>query len=275
MSDIELRRTGSLAYREAGPGEGADPAATPVLCLHGFPETSWMWNDVLTACASRGRRAIALDRPGCGRSEPDPPSTWTRQVDAVERFASELDLPPVHLVVHDWGGLIGLRWACDHPERIAGLVISATGFFPDGKWHGMADALRTPGTGEQVIAGMDREGFGGLMSSIGQGFTEEAIDEYWLSFETEPGRTGVLELYRSGNFEDLIPYEGKLAALGVPVLLLWGETDDFAPLAGAHRFAKEIPGAELTSIPGAGHFLYSDAPEKAAAAVAGFVAAST
>ena len=46
-----------------------------------------------------------------------------------------------------WGGLIGLRWACEHPDAVEALVISSTGFFPDGKWHGMAKALSEPGTG--------------------------------------------------------------------------------------------------------------------------------
>jgi pimeloyl-ACP methyl ester carboxylesterase len=268
MSAVELRRAGPFAYSEALPDR--DPSPTPVFCLHGFPETSWMWREVLSACADAGIRAIAMDRPGCGRSEADPPATWTRQVDAVERFAVELDLPPVILVVHDWGGLIGLRWACDHPERIRGLVISSTGFFPDGKWHGMAQGLRAPGTGEELIEGMNRESFGGLMHSVGSGFDEEAIDEYWLSFGTEEGRAGILEMYRSGNFEELIPYEGKLAGLGVPTLLLWGESDEFAPVASAHRLAMEIPGSELKFVQGAGHFLYSDAPDEAAEAVAGF-----
>ena len=103
-----------------------------------------MWRHVLEAAADAGHRALALDRPGSGRSEPDPPATWARQVEAIERFADELDLPPVILVVHDWGGLIGLRWACDHPDRVKALVISSSGFFSDGKWHGMAEGLRTP-----------------------------------------------------------------------------------------------------------------------------------
>ena len=56
-------------------------------------------------------------------------------------------------------------------------------------------------------------------------------------------------------------------------MILWGESDVFAPVAGAHRFVDEIPGAELRIIDGAGHFLYSDAPEESAAAVVEFVSA--
>jgi pimeloyl-ACP methyl ester carboxylesterase len=67
-------------------------------------------------------------------------------------------------------------------------------------------------------------------------------------------------MYRSGDFEKLQAYEGKLAALGVPAQLIWAAEDEFAPVGGAHRLAAEIPGAELTIIDGAGHFVVEDAP---------------
>lgn len=269
MSEAEVKRIGSLAYRESLPDGQAKPS--PVLCLHGFPETSLMWEGVLAAATDAGYRALALDFPGSGRSPANPPATWERQMDAVERFVTDLDLPPVVLVVHDWGGLIGLRWACEHPEHIAALVISDTGFFADGNWHGMAEGLRTPETGEQMLASLDRDAFGQMMAAISPGLAPEAIDEYWLSFGTPEGQGAVLEMYRSGDFEKLAPYDGELGRLGVPTLILWGGSDEFAPVGGAHRLHHQIPGSEIHVIEEAGHFLYSDAPEESAAAVADFV----
>ena len=64
------------------------------------------------------------------------------------------------------------------------------------------------------------------------------------------------------DFEKLAPYDGKLAALGVPTLLLWGADDEFAPLAGARRFEREIPGARLIAIEGAGHFVVDHDPDR-------------
>jgi haloalkane dehalogenase len=61
---------------------------------------------------------------------------------------------------------------------------------------------------------------------------------------TDEGRMAQLELYRSGEFAELAPYDGRLAALGVPTLLLWGGRDQFAPVAGAHRFQAELPHAD-------------------------------
>jgi haloalkane dehalogenase len=193
-------------------------------------------------------------------------------VEVVEQFRRALGLERVALVVHDWGGLIGLRWACDHPDAVTALVVSNTGFFPDGKWHGMAETLRTEGVGEATLEALTRESFGAMLRATGRGFSDEAIDDYWKAFTTERGRRGQLELYRSGDFAKLAPYEGRLAALGVPTLVLWGEDDEFAPVAGAHRFHKEIPDSKLTIVEGAGHFVFEDAPERTAAEVAEFLA---
>ncbi len=253
-----------LSYREAGPADG--PVA---LLLHGFPESSFMWDPVMPAIAGAGWRAVAPDFAGFGDSRPDPPGTWERHIEALERFRGELGIERCVPVMHDWGGLIGMRWACDHPDAVRALVISSTGFFSDGKWHGMAKALKEEGTGDQVMDGFTREGFEAVMRLSSNGMTDEAIGEYWKAFETVAGRQGVLELYRSGDFSKLEGYD--LAGLGVPALLVWGEEDEFAPVAGAHRFERELPDTDLVVVKGARHFVWEDAPEECGAALAGFL----
>ena len=270
MRASQLRSAAGLAYRE-GPPEGEAADAPPVLCIHGFPETSYMWRSVLDAVAASGRRAIAPDLPAFGDSPPDPPGTWAQHVDAIAGFHEALGLGRVWLVVHDWGGLIGLRWACDHPEAIAGLVISDTGFFPDGRWHGMAKALQEEGQGEQLLDAFERQGFGKMLASFSPGFDEKAADEYWRVFGTEEGRLAVLTFYRTCDFSELEPYQDQLAALKVPTLLLWGENDQFAPLGGAYRFKKLLPQAELVVVEGAGHFVYADEPRRCAREVVDFL----
>src|SRR5918997_3240318 len=187
-----------LSYREAGPADG--PVA---LMLHGFPESSFMWTGVMPAVADAGWRAVAPDLAGFGDSEPDPPGTWERHIEALERFRQELGIERCVPVMHDWGGLIGMRWACEHSDAVDALVISATGFFPDGKWHGMAKALKEPGTGEQVMEGFTREGFEAVLRQASSGMTEAAMAEYWKAFADDAHRAGVLELYRSGDFAKL------------------------------------------------------------------------
>jgi haloalkane dehalogenase len=135
----------------------------------------------------------------------------------------------------------------------------------------MAAALRTPGTGEELVEGMTRETFGGLMGAVSPAMEQAAIDDYWRSLGTAAGRQAVLEMYRSGDFEKLAPYEGALARLGLPTLIIWGENDEFSPVAGAHRFHGEIPGSQLEVVADAGVFVFADAPEGGVGAVLGFV----
>jgi haloalkane dehalogenase len=149
-------------------------------------------------------------------------------------------------------------------------VISGTGFFPDGKWHGLAQALRTEVEGERMVSGMTGASFAELLAATSPGIDSVAAGEYFKAFSDDDRRRGQLELYRSGDFEKLAGY--RLADLGVPTLLLWGENDEFAPVAGAHRFERELPDSELVVVEGAGHFVWEDAPERCAEAVTGFLA---
>src|SRR5204862_8354064 len=202
---------------------------------------SYMWRDLLPALAADGWRCVAPDLPGFGATPVDRPATWERMVDAVEAFRQDAGLARVVLVVHDWGGLIGLRWACEHPGAVRALVISNTGFFADGKWHGLARMLRTPGMGEELVGGMTRAAFGVGMREQSPRMDERALDEYFKAFADEPRRRGQLELYRSAEFAELAAYRGRLASLGVPVLLLWGPEDRYVPVAAARRFMRELP----------------------------------
>jgi haloalkane dehalogenase len=259
-----------IAYREWLPST-TDGAAPTVLAVHGYPTSSYLWRNVLPEVTQAGYRALAPDLPGFGDSPPDLPSTWERQVENVERFRTALGLERVALIVHDWGGLIGLRWACDHPGVVTALVITDTGFFPDGKWHGMAKTLRTEGEGEQLVENVTRELLATFMRQVTPALAEDVIDEFFKAFGDAERRQSQLDLYRSGDFSKLEPYRGKLAELAVPTLIVWGAKDEFAPVAGAYRFNKEIPGSRLVVLEGAGHFLMEDEPERVTSEIAGFL----
>jgi haloalkane dehalogenase len=263
---VGLERAAGLAYRQAG-----DSSDRVALLIHGYPESSFMWRDALSALAGAGWRALAPDLPGYGDSEPDPPGTWERHIAALERFVGELELGPVALVTHDWGVPIGLRWACEHPGAARALVISDGGFHSDRRWHDLANVMRTPGDGERLLAGYTREAFFAGMRALSDGMSEAALEDYWKGFADDTRRAGHLELYRSGDFEKLLPYDGRLAALELPALILWGEEDRFAGVRLAHRFHEELPESELAIFAGAGHFVWDDEPERATEALVDFL----
>ena len=150
------------------------------------------------------------------------------------------------LGVHDWGGLIGLRWACDHPDAVSALVITDTGFFPDGRWHGMAKSLRTEGEGEQLLENLNRDLFGMALRQISPALAGRGVDEFWKAYGDEERSAAASSTSTARvTSPSSSAYDGKLAALGVPAAIVWGAKDEFAPVGGAHRFHKQLPGRAL------------------------------
>ncbi|MEU7002959.1 haloalkane dehalogenase [Nonomuraea sp. NPDC046570] len=134
-----------MAYVEAG-----HPAAEPVLLLHGEPTWSFLYRHVMRELAAAGLRAIAVDLVGFGRS--DKPElvadhTYARHVEWTRALAFDaLGLDRITVVGQDWGGLIGLRLAAEHPERFARIVAANTGL-PTGDiplpepWHRFRESV--------------------------------------------------------------------------------------------------------------------------------------
>src|ERR1044072_1482747 len=158
-----------LSFRSAG-----DPAHPAVLLVHGYPASSYMWAPALHALAARGLYALAPDLAGFGDSAPGAggTNTWERHVEALERFRGDRR---VALVGHDWGGLIGLRWACDHPDAVWAVVIADTGFFSDRRWHATAKTLRTDGEGEQLMDNLNRDLLAAAMGQLSPGMPDDAV----------------------------------------------------------------------------------------------------
>ena len=114
-----------LAYLDEGDGE-------PVIFFHGEPTWSFLWRKVIPPVREAGYRCIAPDLPGFGRSDKPTDIDWysyDRHVEMTAGLLADLDLREATVVVHDWGGPIGLRHAVEQPERISRLVIMDTGLF--------------------------------------------------------------------------------------------------------------------------------------------------
>ncbi len=114
-----------LAHLDEGDG-------SPVVFLHGEPTWSFLWRGAIPPVRDAGFRCIAPDYAGFGRSDkPTDPEwyTYDRHVEHMAALFDVLDLRDATVVLHDWGGPIGLRLAVDYPERVARLVLMDTGPF--------------------------------------------------------------------------------------------------------------------------------------------------
>lgn len=256
-------------------GDGA-----PVLLLHGEPTSSYLWRNVIPPIVATGRRrAVAPDLIGFGSSDKPADVGWysyDRHVASVERLVETLDLRGLTLVVHDWGGPIGLRFAVEHEDLVERVVILDTGIGggrpPSDTWLRFRDVVRTMGSAIDPVRLIE--------SGTVNGLDDEARAAYGAAFPTPESKAGVLA------FPELVPAEpdhpntapmnrvrDALRSWTKPTLVIWGAEDAALPPALAHGFSELIPGAgEPVIVEGAGHFLQEDKPEEVAAAILRFLA---
>jgi haloalkane dehalogenase len=266
-----------MAYVQAGPTDGP-----VVLCLHGEPSWSFLYRAMLPVLAAAGLRVVAPDLVGFGRS--DKPAqvedhSYARHVEWVRCLAFDaLDLRGVTLVGHDWGGLIGLRLAAEHPDRFAGLVAANTGL-PTGDqpmpeiWWQMRRAMQTAESldiGRAVQAGCRTR----LPAAVRAGYDAPFPDpSYQAGPRAMPGLvpTAPDDPASAANRAAW----ATLAASPLPMLVAFSDGD---PITGAmapvlRRVMAGAQGREHPVLAGAGHFLPEDAGPALAAHVAAFVRA--
>jgi pimeloyl-ACP methyl ester carboxylesterase len=247
---------------EAGPARDA----TAVVFLHGNPGSSDDWEPLIAAVGATGKRALAFDLPDFG--ETIAAAGFEHTVPGYAAFVdaalAALGVERVHLVLHDFGGPIGLYWIAGHAERVAGLTLIDIGILPGYKWHRLARIWRTPVLGEIFQGTATRSAFRFLVNrdeprGLPRPFVERMFDHY-----DRRTKRAVLKLYRATD-DPGFPDPELLAALRergeLPTLVIWGGGDAYLPSSYAERQREFFPTAEVNVLPHSGHWPFADAPE--------------
>lgn len=260
-----------LHYIENGSG-------SIVLCLHGVPAWCFVYRKLFPPLRGN-HRIVALDFMGFGRSDkPDNPDAHTlaRHCDLLTRFVSALDLRGITLVVHDWGGLIGLAALQSMEDRVDRLVIMNTGL-PTGdepapaeflKWRDYVKATPDLPVGKIVRSGLARP----------EAMTREVLAAYDAPFPDAAYKAGVraLPLLVPLRRDDGVATEMQrarefLASWTKPALIMFSDRDPVTR-GGGRFFCKHIPGAEAEIvIRDAGHFLQEEKGAEVAMHIAQFL----
>jgi len=261
-----------MAYVEAGPADGPT-----VLLLHGEPTWSFLYRRVIGILARAGARVIAPDLIGFGRS--DKPAdladhSYARHVDWVRAFAFDaLGLAGVTVVGHDWGGLIGLRLATEHADRIARIVATNTGL-PTGDqempevWLRFREAVRTApflDVPRMVRAGCRTTPAPEVLAAYDAPFPDET---YKAAARAMPGLVPVRpdDPAAAANRAAW----RRLSTWDKPFLVAFSDSDPITS-AMAPVLRSVVPGAESVTLAGAGHFVQEDAGDELGTAIAAFV----
>ena len=254
--------------------EGARDAA-PVLMLHGEPSWCYLYRKMIPVITAAGLRAVAPDLVGFGRS--DKPAvrtdyTYQRHVDWMTALVEALDLREITLVCQDWGGLIGLRLAAEHPERFARIVAANT-FLPTGDMPAGEAFLRWQQFSQETpvfnIGGIVR---GGCVTK----FAPEVEAAYNAPFPDDSYKEGARQ------FPLLVPTRPDDPASDAnrrawevlqrwekPFLCAFSDSDPITR-GGDRALQAMVPGTKgqpHTTIVGGGHFLQEDKGEELAKVV--------
>jgi haloalkane dehalogenase len=242
--------------------EGDGP---PVLFMHGEPTWSFLWRKVIGPVRDAGFRCIAPDLAGFGRSDKPTPLDWytyDHHVEVMSALVEQLDLRGATIVVHDWGGPIGLRLAVEHADRFERIVILDTGLFTGHQkmsdaWIAFRDFVART---EDLPVGFLVKG--GCHTDPG----EAVIAAYEAPFPAATAKAGAraFPLILPTTPEDPGGQAGQrvLSALqgdARPRLILWADSDPVIPLSTGERFAEALGTSIDHVIENAGHFLQEDA----------------
>jgi haloalkane dehalogenase len=259
-----------MHYVDEGQGD-------PVVCFHGEPTWAYLYRKMLPPLMEAGHRVISPDYAGFGRSDKPTDRRWysyDRHVELVSALLASLELSDATVVVQDWGGPVGLRWAVENPERVARLVILNTGLFTGRvskgfmAWRDFAE--RNPDLPIGFIiqgataAQLPDEVLAGYEAPFPNAESKAGAAQFPLLVPTGPDQEGV------GAMRAVID---ELSRWDKPALVAFSDSDPVFPFPRAGQvFCDLIPSAgEQVRIEAAAHFLQEDRGEVIAEEIVRFI----
>ena len=232
-----------------------------VVLVHGSPLSSYAFRHQIAALSPRFR-VIAPDLLGFGRSEaPKGGASFLQQSQVLRALFDQLDLDSFRLLVHDWGGPIGVGAVADRLERVRQLVLLNTtlrkSFRPPWYWKLFtADRI-----GDLLLVRLKLFSRG-LPLLLQAAKSRPVRETYAQAMEAEDTRRTILALERQEGFETLVErVERAMQGINVPMLILWGHPDPYFRRSELEQLKIMFPHATVREIAHGGHFSQEDAPE--------------
>ena len=252
---------GVMSYLDEGQGDEA------VVMVHGNPTWSFYYRNLVLGL--RGRmRCIAPDHIGCGLSEKPQDFNYTlsEHIKNLRSLLDRLNLRQIHLIVHDWGGPIGLGTALMKPEQLGRVVILNTAAFADTVVPARIRLCRVPGLGELIVRGFN--GFAGPATwmSVTKPLAKAIRDGYLYPYDSWANRIATHRFVvdipsgrSSASDRALAEIEPKLSYLKErPVRVLWGGKDFCFNRHYYDRWRTLLPEAKADYFESAGHYVLED-----------------
>jgi pimeloyl-ACP methyl ester carboxylesterase len=266
---------GTPPVRAASPAPGSLTEPPTILLLHGTGASLHTWDGWVEVMA-RSFRVVRLDLPGFGLTGPYPSGDYSAaaMTDFLERFAAAAGLRRFAVAGNSLGGYYAWRYALRHPEQVSALVLVDSGGYPIPTSASSSVALqlaRMPVVSELLrwapIRGAVRRSL--LDVYVDDSKVTPALVDRYTDLMRRPGNRAAFgdRARRASRPED---YQ-RLPELRVPTLILWGEQDQWIPVAHAERFHAAIPDSRLVRYPDLGHLPMEEDPARTARDVMEFL----
>jgi pimeloyl-ACP methyl ester carboxylesterase len=247
-----------LHYIDEGRGE-------VILMVHGNPTWSFFYRN-LAKHFSKNFRVVVPDHLGCGLSDKPQNYEYTlkNHIDNLDKLVQELKLSNITLILHDWGGAIGMGLATRYPHLIKKIVVMNTAAFTSDEIPTRINILRNP-LGEWFIRSFN--GFAGPATYMAtkRGLSPIIKKGFILPYKNFESRIATAKFVRDipltkehPTYSTLIDIENKLNLIKAPLLVLWGEKDFCFTLNFHKRWLEIFPKAKSVTFPEAGHYLVED-----------------
>jgi haloalkane dehalogenase len=260
------------------------PGAAPAFVLmHGLPDNSRIYDDLIPYLVAAGRRVIAFDFLGFGESDKPEGATYgfAQQSQDLHSVADFFALKPFIPVVHDSSGPTGVNYVLDNPDRVVSLVVlnSPYGEAPTRRWPEFVEIFTTKTLGALAMAiAQSPAQFGWMLNWQRQQFSlhlpesqREHFEKFMgplieKNFTQQPG-AGIAFVQMTAELDAKIALDTdrypQLEALSLPVKILWGKHDPYLNSGMAEELKSHLSHASLDFVD-AGHWLQSDAPAEVA-----------
>lgn len=264
-----LNGGGGLGYHYIDEGSGE-----AVVMLHGNPTWSFYYRNLVTALKDSGYRALAVDHIGCGLSDKpqDYEYTLENHIGNFEYFIEKKGLKNVTLVVHDWGGAIGMGYAVRHPENVKKIIVFNTAAFRSDFIPFRIDICKIPVFGDIAIRCFNA--FAGaavyMATAKPERMTGKVKAGYLAPYNSYQNRIATLRFVQDipmdaghRSYKTLLDIEEKLGSLkSKPMLVIWGAKDFCFTVEFMKKWKRLFPAADVRNITDAGHYVLEDAHER-------------
>ena len=262
--------------------EGPRTPNSAVVMLHGNPTWSFYYRNIVLALRDK-YRCVAPDHMGCGMSDKpqDYPYQLSQHIYNLESLLDRLELKEVTLVLHDWGGAIGMGVAARNPKRIKRIVVLNTAAFLSSRIPFRIEICKTPIFGEIAVRNLN--GFAGaaLFMAVGHRsrLTRPIKSGLLAPYDSYANRVAILQFVRDIPMHPSHPTWATMqeieAGLGLfkdcPMLICWGMKDWCFNESFLKTWTEKFPSAEVVRYDDAGHYVLEDAHERIAPKIREFL----